>query len=117
MRRSGHQHLAGRLPAPAHRDQQRHRADHQLDDRLHVRRHRADHSEFVERTVSQTGTQVTAARASYDGSVAAGQSTTFGIVVNGSNSTLSALSCTATWGLGTQVPQVTPDSTRGARGC
>jgi len=28
--------------------------------------------------------------------VAAGQSTTFGIVVNGSNSTLSALSCTAT---------------------
>jgi hypothetical protein len=47
-------------------------------------------------TVSQTGTQVTAASASYDGSVTAGQSTTFGIVVNGSNSTLSALSCTAT---------------------
>jgi chitin-binding protein len=47
-------------------------------------------------TVSQTGTQVTAASASYDSSVAAGQSTTFGIVVNGSNSTLSAPSCTAT---------------------
>jgi hypothetical protein len=47
-------------------------------------------------TVTQTGRQVTAANASYDGAIAAGQSTTFGIVVNGSNTTLSAPSCTAT---------------------
>jgi hypothetical protein len=46
-------------------------------------------------TVTQTGRQVTAVNASYDGSIAAGGSTTFGIVVNGSSSTLSALSCVA----------------------
>ncbi len=46
-------------------------------------------------TVKQTGAQVTATNASYNGSVAAGASTTFGLVVNGSNSSLSALSCTA----------------------
>ena len=46
-------------------------------------------------TVTQTGSQVTAVNASYDGSIAAGKSTTFGIVVNGSSSALSALSCVA----------------------
>jgi len=39
---------------------------------------------------------VSAVNASYDGSISAGGSTTFGMVVNGSNSTLSALTCTAT---------------------
>ncbi len=47
-------------------------------------------------TVKQTGTQVTAANANYDGSIPAGGSTTFGMVVNGSNSSLSALTCATT---------------------
>jgi hypothetical protein len=47
-------------------------------------------------TAAQTGTQVSAANASYNGSVAAGSQTTFGMVVNGSNSSLSALSCSGT---------------------
>jgi Cellulose binding domain len=47
-------------------------------------------------TVSQTGSQVSAANASFDGSIAAGSQTTFGMVVNGANSSLSALSCTGT---------------------
>jgi Cellulose binding domain len=46
-------------------------------------------------TVTQTGTKVSAVNASYDGSIAAGGSTTFGMVVNGSNSALSALTCAA----------------------
>ncbi len=44
-------------------------------------------------TVSQSGQQVSAVNASYDGSVAAGESTTFGVVVTGSNATLSGLTC------------------------
>jgi hypothetical protein len=44
-------------------------------------------------SVTQSGTRVTAVNASYDGSVAAGASATFGMVVNGGNSALSALSC------------------------
>ncbi len=44
-------------------------------------------------TVSQSGQQVSAVNASYDGSVAAGKSTTFGVVVTGSNATLSGLTC------------------------
>ena len=47
-------------------------------------------------TVTQSGQQVTAVNASYNGSVAAGGSTTFGMVVNGSNQTLSGLTCSAT---------------------
>jgi Cellulose binding domain len=47
-------------------------------------------------TVTQSGTKVSAVNASYDGSIAAGGSTTFGMVVNGSSSSLSALTCTAT---------------------
>jgi hypothetical protein len=47
-------------------------------------------------TVTQTGEQVTADNASFDGSVAAAASTTFGVVVTGSNSTLSALTCAPT---------------------
>jgi len=46
-------------------------------------------------TVTQSGQQVTAANVGYNGSVAAGGSTTFGMVVNGSDSALSALSCNA----------------------
>jgi hypothetical protein len=38
---------------------------------------------------------VSATNAGYNGAVAAGSSTTFGVVVNGSSSALSALSCTA----------------------
>ena len=57
----------------------------------------ADSSETVasswDATVTQTGTQVSAVNASYNGSVAAGSSTTFGMTVNGSNSALSALNC------------------------
>ena len=44
-------------------------------------------------TVSQSGQQVSAVNASYDGSVAAGGSTTFGVVVTGANATLSGLTC------------------------
>ncbi len=44
-------------------------------------------------TVSQSGRQVTAVNASYNGSVAAGGSTSFGMVINGSNQALSALTC------------------------
>ncbi len=44
-------------------------------------------------TVTQSGQQVSAKNASFDGSVAAGASTTFGVVVTGSNSTLSGLTC------------------------
>lgn len=46
-------------------------------------------------TVTQSGRQVSAVNASYNGSVAAGGSTTFGMVVNGSNSSLSGLTCSA----------------------
>ena len=44
-------------------------------------------------TVSQSGQQVSAVNASYNGSVAAGASATFGVVVTGSNATLSGLTC------------------------
>ncbi len=47
-------------------------------------------------TVTQNGEQVTAGNASFDGSVAAGASTTFGVVVTGSDSTLSGLTCAPT---------------------
>jgi hypothetical protein len=47
-------------------------------------------------TVTQTGNQVSAVNASYNGSLAAGSQATFGMVVNGSNSSLSALSCAGT---------------------
>jgi len=47
-------------------------------------------------TVTQSGQQVTAVNASYDGTVAAGGSTTFGMVVNGSNQALSGLTCSPT---------------------
>ena len=47
-------------------------------------------------TVKQTGTQVSASNASYNGSIAAGGSTTFGMTVNGSNSALSSFTCSAT---------------------
>jgi hypothetical protein len=47
-------------------------------------------------TVTQSGQQATAVNASYDGSVAAGGSTSFGIVVNGSNQALSGLTCSPT---------------------
>ncbi|MBV9384465.1 MAG: cellulose binding domain-containing protein, partial [Streptosporangiaceae bacterium] len=46
-------------------------------------------------TVTQTGRQVSAANAGYDGSVPAGGSTTFGMVVSGTNHTLSSLTCAA----------------------
>jgi hypothetical protein len=44
--------------------------------------------------VTQSGTQVTAANASYNGSVSPGGSAAFGMVVSGSSSSLSALACT-----------------------
>ena len=44
-------------------------------------------------TVTQAGQQVTAVNSSYDGSVAAGGSTSFGIVVNGPSQALSGLTC------------------------
>ncbi len=47
-------------------------------------------------TVTQNGRQVTAGNASFDGSVAAGGSATFGVVVTGSDSTLSGLTCAPT---------------------
>jgi len=47
-------------------------------------------------TVTQSGRQVTAVNASYNGSVSAGGSATFGMVVNGSNQTLSGLTCAPT---------------------
>jgi hypothetical protein len=46
-------------------------------------------------TVTQAGQQVTAVNASYDGSVAAGGSASFGVVVSGANSSLSGLTCAA----------------------
>jgi cellulose binding protein with CBM2 domain len=47
-------------------------------------------------TVTQSGRQITAVNAGYNGSVGAGASTTFGMVVNGSNQTLSGLTCAPT---------------------
>jgi Cellulose binding domain len=47
-------------------------------------------------TVTQSGKQVTAVNASYDGALAAGGATTFGVVVTGSNSALSSLTCAPT---------------------
>jgi hypothetical protein len=47
-------------------------------------------------TVKQAGAQVSAVNAGYNGSISAGGSTTFGMVVNGSNSSLAALTCSAT---------------------
>jgi hypothetical protein len=47
-------------------------------------------------SVTQSGPHVSAANASYNGSVPAGGSATFGMVVAGGNSALSGLSCTAT---------------------
>jgi hypothetical protein len=47
-------------------------------------------------TVTQDGQQVTAGNASFDGSVAVGGSTNFGVVVTGSDSTLSGLTCAPT---------------------
>jgi Cellulose binding domain len=58
----------------------------------------ADTSESVASSwnavISLSGTKVTASNVGYNGSVAPGASTTFGMVVNGSNSTLSSLTCT-----------------------
>jgi Cellulose binding domain len=44
-------------------------------------------------TITQAGQHVTALNASYNGSVPAGGSVTFGMVVNGANSSISGLSC------------------------
>jgi chitin-binding protein len=46
--------------------------------------------------ITTSGTKVTASNESYNGSVSAHGSTTWGIVVSGSNPTLSALTCTPT---------------------
>jgi hypothetical protein len=46
--------------------------------------------------VTQSGRQVTAVNASYDGSVTAGGATSFGMVVNGPNQALSGLTCSPT---------------------
>ena len=51
-------------------------------------------SNYWNAAVTQTGPHVSAANASYNGSVSPGNSTTFGLVVNGSSSSLSALTCT-----------------------
>jgi hypothetical protein len=53
-------------------------------------------SSYWNAAVSQAGTQVTAVNDSYDGSVSPGSSATFGMVVNGSNSALAALTCAPT---------------------
>jgi hypothetical protein len=47
-------------------------------------------------TVTQNGRQITAVNAGYNGTVAAGGSTSFGMVVNGPNQTLSGLTCAPT---------------------
>lgn len=47
-------------------------------------------------TVKLSGAQLTATNVSYNGSIAPGSSTSFGMVVNGTNSTLSALTCSPT---------------------
>jgi hypothetical protein len=47
-------------------------------------------------TVTQSGKQVTAVNANYNGALAAGGSTSFGMVVTGSNSALSNLTCAPT---------------------
>jgi hypothetical protein len=47
-------------------------------------------------TVTLSGQKVTAANASFNGSIAANASTGFGMVVNGTNQVLSGLTCTAT---------------------
>ena len=44
-------------------------------------------------TVSQSGQQVTASSESYNGAIPAGGSTTWGMVVTGSNPALSGLTC------------------------
>jgi cellulase/cellobiase CelA1 len=57
----------------------------------------ADTSESVASSwnavISLSGTKVTASNVGYNGSVAPGATTTYGMVVNGSNSTLSSLTC------------------------
>jgi len=47
-------------------------------------------------TVSQSGQRVSASNANYNGTIPAGGSATWGMVVNGNNQTLSGLSCTLT---------------------
>jgi hypothetical protein len=49
---------------------------------------------FWSATVSQSGSAVSAANASYDGAIPVGGSVTWGMVVTGSNQTLSRLTCT-----------------------
>ena len=46
--------------------------------------------------VAASGLKVTASNESYNGSISAGGSTTWGMVVTGSNSALSGLTCTPT---------------------
>lgn len=47
-------------------------------------------------TVTQSGANLTAANASYNGTIAAGGNTSWGMTVNGANQTLTNLSCTST---------------------
>jgi hypothetical protein len=47
-------------------------------------------------TVSQSGQRVSASNANYDGTIPAGGTVTWGMVVNGNNQALSGLSCTLT---------------------
>jgi hypothetical protein len=47
-------------------------------------------------SLTQSGAKLSGVNASYNGSIAAGNSTTFGMTVNGANSSLSGLTCTAT---------------------
>jgi Cellulose binding domain len=60
----------------------------------------ADTSETISNSwnaaVTQSGEKVSASNESYNGSISAGGTTTYGMTVNGSNSALSALTCTAT---------------------
>jgi hypothetical protein len=53
-------------------------------------------SDSWDAVVTQNGEQVTAVNESYNGSLSAGGSTTFGMTVNGSNPALSALTCAPT---------------------
>jgi hypothetical protein len=53
-------------------------------------------SDYWDAVVTQNGEQVTASNESYNGSLSPGSSTTFGMTVNGSNSTLSGLTCAPT---------------------
>ena len=91
----GGQLVERRLPARLHRSQPWHDGHLRLERQLLLAGHAGHHAD-LEASATQSGAAVSVTNASYDGSLAAGGSTTFGLLGSGTAPTsLGSVQCTA----------------------